>query len=233
MWVDANHDGKSWIDTDGDGIKGAGEATELHSLSELGITSINLSPTTQSGLVRDGNEILASGTFTLNGQTEEALAANFLYNPNGHTFTASGNGTVITTQGEIPADVVTAYSSRSSTGETMDVAVKGVRNAYHFNKTSGQEAIGQQGFCRRLGDSMMAHFESSERRPTKEVWTENQYGPQNTDIQRVTSFLEDKSHRRIINGTAYGKEDENATHLDWCNHCPLVGTDTLLRAFGA
>ncbi|WP_198017515.1 LysM peptidoglycan-binding domain-containing protein, partial [Syntrophorhabdus aromaticivorans] len=130
VWVDANHDGKSWIDTDGDGIKGAGEATELKALTELGITSINLSPTTQSGLVRDGNEILASGTFTLNGQTKEALAANFLYNPNGHTFTASGNGTVITTQGEIPADVVIAYSSRSSTGETMDVAVKGVRNAY-------------------------------------------------------------------------------------------------------
>ncbi|NLW34830.1 lipase family protein [Syntrophorhabdus aromaticivorans] len=55
-------------------------------------------------------------------------------------------------------------------------AVKGVRNAYHFNKTSGQEVIGQQGFCRRLGDSIMAHFESSGRRPTKEVWTENQYG---------------------------------------------------------
>ncbi|WP_028893334.1 hypothetical protein [Syntrophorhabdus aromaticivorans] len=77
VWVDANHDGKSWRDTDGDGIKDAGEATELKALTELGITSINLSPTTQSGLVRDGNEILASGTFTLNGQTKEALAANF------------------------------------------------------------------------------------------------------------------------------------------------------------
>ncbi len=89
VWVDANHDGKSWIDTDNDGVKDPGEATELKALTELGITSINLSPTTQSGLVRDGNEILASGTFTLNGQTKEALAANFLYNPNGHTFTKS------------------------------------------------------------------------------------------------------------------------------------------------
>ncbi|WP_028893336.1 hypothetical protein [Syntrophorhabdus aromaticivorans] len=77
VWVDANHDGKSWRDTDGDGVKDAGEATELHSFSELGITSINLGSATQSGLVRDGNEILASGTFTMNGDTEEALAANF------------------------------------------------------------------------------------------------------------------------------------------------------------
>jgi Ca2+-binding RTX toxin-like protein len=126
VWVDANHDGKSYVDTNGNGVFDAGiDQTELKTLSELNITSINLVPTLQSGLVRDGNEMLAAGTFIQNGQTKEALAANFLANPNGHTLAASGNGTVVSTQGGI-----TSYVSNSTSGETIDVAAKGVDNAY-------------------------------------------------------------------------------------------------------
>ena len=77
VWVDANSDGKT-------------DAGELKTFTELGITQINLTSTTQSGLVRDGNEVLARGTFVQSGLTKEALAANFLANPNGHTFTAIG-----------------------------------------------------------------------------------------------------------------------------------------------
>jgi len=68
---------KVWVDVNHDGITDAGE---LKTLSSLNITSINLNQTAQSGLVRDGNEILASSTFIQNGQTKEALAANFIAN---------------------------------------------------------------------------------------------------------------------------------------------------------
>jgi Ca2+-binding RTX toxin-like protein/subtilisin-like proprotein convertase family protein len=110
VWVDANHNG---ITDDG----------ELKTLSSLNITSINLNQTTQSGLVRDGNEILASSTFVQNGQTKEALAANFIANPNGSTFTVSGTGTLTTTEGNVKS-----YSAGNG-GETVDVAQKGVNNA--------------------------------------------------------------------------------------------------------
>lgn len=129
VWVDGNHDGKSWDDANGNGAVDAGEASELKSLSALGISRIDLAYAEQSGEVRDGNEVLASGTFVQNGSTKEAVAANFLANPNGHTFTASGSGVVISTQGSGQAAPVSAYASSSKTGETIDVAQKGVNNA--------------------------------------------------------------------------------------------------------
>jgi hypothetical protein len=101
VWQDANHDGKSFIDTNNNGILDAGEVSELKTLTQLGITSINLNQTAQSGLVRDGNEILASSTFVQNGITKEALAANFIANPNGSSFAASGTGTLTTTEGNV------------------------------------------------------------------------------------------------------------------------------------
>jgi Ca2+-binding RTX toxin-like protein/subtilisin-like proprotein convertase family protein len=123
VWQDANHDGKSFIDTNNNGILDAGEVSELKTLTQLGITSINLNQTAQSGLVRDGNEILASSTFVQNGITKEALAANFIANPNGSSFAASGTGTLTTTEGNIKS-----YSAGDA-GEAIDVAVKGVNNA--------------------------------------------------------------------------------------------------------
>jgi hypothetical protein len=102
VWVDDNHDGKSWKDTNQNNVIDAGEQSELKTLNELGITSISLNQTTQSGLVRDGNEVLASSDFTqiVNGETvtREALAASFIANPNGSTFTTSGTGTLTTTE---------------------------------------------------------------------------------------------------------------------------------------
>lgn len=129
VWVDANHDGKSWVDSNGNNAVDAGEASEVRTLSELGITSINLANTVQNGEVRDGNEVLARGTFVQNGISKEAIAANFLANPNGHTFSASGNGTVVSTQGGGEVAPVSAYASSSTSGETIDVAQKGVSNA--------------------------------------------------------------------------------------------------------
>ncbi|MFI3156939.1 MAG: S8 family serine peptidase, partial [Methylococcaceae bacterium] len=112
VWVDANHDGFT-------------DSGELKTLAALGISQINLNAQIQSGLIKDGNEVLASGSFVQNGSTKEALALNFLADPNGHSFVASGTGTKITTQGN-----VSSYVSNSSTGETIDVTQKGVNNAY-------------------------------------------------------------------------------------------------------
>ncbi len=129
VWVDGNHDGKSWNDINGNGSLDAGEASELKSFSDLGITRINLDNQAQSGEVRDGNEVLAHGTFVQNGLTREAIAANFLANPNGHTFTSTAAGTVVSTQGSGQVAAVKGYVSSSTTGETIDVAQKGVANA--------------------------------------------------------------------------------------------------------
>ena len=146
VWVDANHDGKSWVDTNENGIFDGGDATELKTLAELGITQIDLGADTQSGLMRDGNEVLATGEFSqwvdASGNpvpagtpgatlvTREAVAANLLNNPDGHEFSASGSGMVVTTQGSGGASGATAYAVLSETGETVDVAAKGVDNAY-------------------------------------------------------------------------------------------------------
>lgn len=120
---------KVWQDTNHDGITDVGE---LKTLDELGITAINLTPTVQSGLVRDGNEILASSTFTqiVNGQsvTKEALAANFIANPNGSSFSQSGTGTITTTEGNLTS-YTAADPLTGTAGEIIDVAQKGVNNA--------------------------------------------------------------------------------------------------------
>ncbi|GAB3625466.1 hypothetical protein GCM10027419_03120 [Pandoraea terrae] len=130
VWVDANHDGKSWIDANGNGQLDPNEASELKTLDDLGITSIDLNPVRQSGEVRDGNEVLARGTFVQHGGTKEAVGANLLVNPNGSTFEQSGSGTVVhTEQGDKRLAPGSAYVAGDDAGETIDVAQKGVRNA--------------------------------------------------------------------------------------------------------
>ncbi len=122
VWVDANHDGKT-------------DAGELKTFAQLGITSINLNSTGQSGEVRDGNEVLASGTFTHNGLTREAIAANFLANPAGSTVTASGTGIIVTTESLATAagntGVTAAFVSQNThagTNEALTAATLAVKN---------------------------------------------------------------------------------------------------------
>ena len=112
VWIDANHDGKT-------------DTGELKTFDELGITSINLTPTIQSGLVNGGNEVLATGTFTQGGLTKEAQAARFIANPTGNTATVDATGTTVSAQ-----DGQSTYVSSITTGETIDVAALGVKNAY-------------------------------------------------------------------------------------------------------
>ena len=133
VWVDDNADGLSFKDVNGDGTYQPGtDTSELKAFAELGITSINLTPTTQSGLVNGGNEILATGSFVIGGQIRAAQAATFLANPDGHTFLTQQNGAntgaKIVTQGETGG--TSSYVSHSATGEVMDAAALGVNNLY-------------------------------------------------------------------------------------------------------
>jgi Ca2+-binding RTX toxin-like protein len=64
-----------WIDTNADGYSQSGE---LHSLSSLGITSINLGYSNVNYTIA-GNEILQESTFTINGNTRTIVDAWFAY----------------------------------------------------------------------------------------------------------------------------------------------------------
>ena len=120
VWVDANHNGQT-------------DSLELKTFSQLGITSINLASTMQSGLVNGGNEILATGTFVQDGVTREAQAARFIANPVGNASTVSGSGTIVSAE-----DGQSTYVSGITIGERIDVASKKVLNAYG---NSGNDAL--------------------------------------------------------------------------------------------
>ncbi|GEM_PF-5858469 len=125
--VDANHDGKSWVDANNDGIKGAGEVSELMTFADLGITQINLNSQSQSGEVRDGNEVLAHGTFVQGGVTKEAIAANFLNNPAGSNFGQTAGGVVATQDGSGIKSYVSTNTD-AAVNENLDAATLAVRN---------------------------------------------------------------------------------------------------------
>lgn len=64
-----------WIDSNSNGYS---EEGELHTLAELGITSINLNASQVSYDIA-GNPITAQSTFTMNGQERQIVDANFSY----------------------------------------------------------------------------------------------------------------------------------------------------------
>lgn len=115
VWVDASHDAKV----------GAGE---LKTLDELGITQINLAAEVVHDDVRKGNQVLAKGTFVINGATREILAVNFVGDPVSSTFTDEANGRRVVSQ--IAGVSITAYSSHSVDGATLDATALGVANLY-------------------------------------------------------------------------------------------------------
>lgn len=116
VWVDANHDGKT-------------DAGELKTLDELGITQINVtSMTAESGETLDGNEVLGRGSFVMNGETRQIVAADFLASPVSNTFTATDGGTKLTSVGN--GATKTAFTSTSTADETLDAGKLGVDNVY-------------------------------------------------------------------------------------------------------
>ncbi|MHC8376341.1 S8 family serine peptidase [Pseudomonas sp. MDT1-16] len=119
VWVDGTHDAKV-------------DAGELKTLTELGITQINVrAATSTQAEMRDGNRVLATGSFTINGKSQEALAVDFLGDPVSNTLTSQGTGTRVTsTTSGINSRTTSAYASQSTMGETLDAAKLGVNNLY-------------------------------------------------------------------------------------------------------
>lgn len=115
VWVDGTHDAKV-------------DAGELKTLAELGITQINVRAASSNAEIRDGNKVLATGSFTINGKNQEALAVDFLGDPVSNTVSTQGAGTRVTSTTN--GITTTAYASQSTTGETLDAAQLGVNNLY-------------------------------------------------------------------------------------------------------
>ncbi|MCU1752116.1 S8 family serine peptidase [Pseudomonas sp. 6D_7.1_Bac1] len=115
VWVDGTHDAKV-------------DAGELKTLAELGITQINVRAASTSAEIRDGNKVLATGSFTINGKNQEALAVDFLGDPVSNTLSTQGAGTRVTSTTN--GITTTAYASQSTTGETLNAAQLGVSNLY-------------------------------------------------------------------------------------------------------
>ncbi|MGC5703082.1 S8 family serine peptidase [Pseudomonas sp. NFXW11] len=115
VWVDADHDGRS-------------APGELKTLAELGITQINLGTRSADGEMRNGNRVLARGSFIINGLSREALAVDFLGDPVSSSLLARGDGVQVTST--FDGISTTAYASQSSVGETLDAAKLGVGNLY-------------------------------------------------------------------------------------------------------
>ncbi|WP_250855358.1 calcium-binding protein, partial [Anabaena sp. PCC 7938] len=141
VWVDDDGNGLSFKDSNGNGLKDAGEASELKTFAELGITSINLDPTSQSGLVNGGNEVLSSGSFvqTVNGSahTRAAQAVRFIANPNGSSYTQTTTngvaGATLSTQGHAGGADLKSYVSANtlaSVNETLSASSLNVANIY-------------------------------------------------------------------------------------------------------
>ncbi|WP_430435619.1 S8 family serine peptidase [Methyloversatilis sp.] len=112
VWVDADHDGQT-------------DTGELKTFASLGITSINLLAAAQSGLINGGNEVLATGSFVMAGQTREAQAARFIANPAGNTSSAVVGGANVSSE-----DGQSTHVSALTTGATLDAAALGVANVY-------------------------------------------------------------------------------------------------------
>ncbi|WP_258377049.1 S8 family serine peptidase [Pseudomonas soli] len=118
VWVDGSHDAKV-------------DGGELKTLAELGITQINVRPASSAPQTRDGNKVLASGSFTLNGKQQEMLAVDFLGDPVSNTVASQGSGTRVTsTTSGSNSRTTSAFASQSSVGETLDAAALGVNNLY-------------------------------------------------------------------------------------------------------
>lgn len=115
VWVDASHDARV-------------DSGELKTLTELGITQINVRAAGTPGESRDGSRVLARGSFVIGGNTREALAVDFLGDPVSSTTTRQGNGLRVTSSSD--GATTTAYSSTSTQGEHLDATALGVDNLY-------------------------------------------------------------------------------------------------------
>ena len=97
----------------GNGVLDAGEISELRTLAELGIVSISLAGTAQSGLVRGGNEVLASTAGTAPTYLVAGILTLFLMSYGPRLAQSAVNQLPSPSQREAVSDVVTRALNRS------------------------------------------------------------------------------------------------------------------------
>ena len=66
----------TWQDANGDGVS---QASELHTLAQMGITEISLADTALTGVTNNGNDVSHSSTFVMNGMTQSIDDVWFKY----------------------------------------------------------------------------------------------------------------------------------------------------------
>ena len=155
---DTNHDGminssdaiwsqlRVWVDGNHDANVGLGE---LKTLSQLGITQINVSHTA-SEAYNNGNRISATGSFVRNGQTVQMADVDLISDPTSSTLSAMGNGTLITSTSN--GTTVTGYTETSTLGVTLNANTLGVDNLFAGSgndtliaRTTGSMLVGGAG----------------------------------------------------------------------------------------
>lgn len=115
VWVDGNQNGH----TDG---------AELKTPDELGITSIRVAQVSPVEEFRHGNQVIARGSFSIQGVEREILAVNFLSDAvSNQIISQAGGSTLISSAQGI---IRRAFLGQDSAGETLDAAVLGVDNLY-------------------------------------------------------------------------------------------------------
>lgn len=115
VWVDANHDGRA-------------DPEELKALQALGISQIKLGQIQPVAQVRQGNEVISRGEFTVNGQDREVLAVRFLADTVSNYVEKLAGGTVLTSSSGSTSR--RAYISENPGGDELDAAALGVQTLY-------------------------------------------------------------------------------------------------------
>ncbi|HDS1736226.1 S8 family serine peptidase [Pseudomonas sp. BP8] len=115
VWVDGNHDGRA-------------DAGELKALQEHGITQIRHGQIEPVGEVRQGNQVISRGAFTLNGADREILAVKFLADTVSNQLEPLEGGTLLTSASGPTSR--RAYISQNRAGTALDASLLGVDTVY-------------------------------------------------------------------------------------------------------
>ncbi|CAG8864070.1 hypothetical protein PS627_00846 [Pseudomonas fluorescens] len=115
VWVDANHDGRS-------------DEAELQPLQTHGITAVSFGKVQPVNETRQGNQLLARGSFIINGVEREVLAVKFLADTVSNQIQPQETGTRLTSSSGLISR--TAFVSHKLEGDNLDAGVLGVDNVY-------------------------------------------------------------------------------------------------------
>ncbi len=134
VWIDANHDGKSWIDENENDRFDVGEITELVSVIELGIIEIDMNVKSAAfGTLRDGNRLISIGRYRNRFSVWlEAVDVNLISDEAQHLVIEHPDGKVIVSQTfrNDSTFVVKSFFSNSNSTSILNATELDVINLY-------------------------------------------------------------------------------------------------------